>query len=716
MAAETRLTFPVRGMTCAACQSFVEKTLAAQPGVSAAKVNLMLHNATVSFDVESVTAAALIEVVNDAGYEAELPAPGRSIAVEQRERERANQAEYRSLRLRAAVSLSLGVAAMAGMSLAPHSVHVWMNRALAPLALAVMVWAGRRFYVKAWSALRHGTSDMNTLVALGTLSAFLYSLFSSGDVYYEAVIFIVGFVLAGNALESRAKRGTAAALEALAHLQPATALVERDGVELELAVEQLRLGDLLIARPGAALAADGVVVAGASSVDESMLTGESIPVDKAPGDRVVGGTLNGYGVLRYRATGLGSETVLEQVLRLLSDAQTVKAPIERLADRASAVFVPSVIAIAGVTLAVWLGWLGASWPRAFSVAVSVLVIACPCAMGLAVPAAVMVATGRAARLGLLVKSGEALERLERIDTVVFDKTGTLTEGCAEVVAYEAAGDADRTLKLVAAAERGSEHPLAAAIVRFAGPVEARVEGFEALPGQGARARVDGHDVLVGKRTLLEEAGVAVPDGDAHQAQGRTVLCAAIDGSYGALFALADRARESARAAVAGLQTEGLRVLMVTGDQPATARAIARELGIEEVVAGVLPAGKLELLNRLRAEGRRVVMVGDGINDAPALAAADAGIAMAGGTGVAQAASDITLMRPDLGAVGQSLQLARAAVRTMRQNLFWAIFYNAAAIPAAACGLLNPVLASLAMSLSSFSVVANSLRLARRSFR
>ncbi|MGJ5813110.1 heavy metal translocating P-type ATPase [Paludibaculum fermentans] len=712
-AVENKLTFPVRGMTCAACQSFVQKTLQAQPGVRDATVNLMLHNATVEFDPASVSPQSLVDAVNDTGYEAALPVARRSIADEQLERDREAETEYRGLRLRAGVSLGIGAVMMALMPFLHSLPHTAMNAVQMAASLFVMTWAGHRFYRKAWAALRHKTSDMNTLIALGTGSAFLYSAFSPHDVYYEAVVFILALVLVGNTLEARAKRKTAAALQALAKLQPATARVERLGQELDLPVEDLEQGDILIARPGERIAADGVILDGLSSVDESMLTGEPIPVEKTTGDRVIGGTLNKQGLLRYRAGALGAETVLEQVLRLLRDAQGEKAPMQRLADRVSAVFVPVVVLIALCTMAAWYFAAGQTAASSFAAAVAVLIIACPCAMGLAVPAAIMVATGRAAGMGLLFKGGEAIERLDKVDTIVFDKTGTLTEGHPEVVKYEPAVSPD-PLPWIAALEHASEHPLAQALVRYSAGREsaAAVVNFQALPGMGAEGTVEGHPVLIGRRSLLAERGIEVPIEDTEGSQGHTTLWAAVDGRFAARFALADKPRAEAKAVLSELKQMGLRLLMVTGDQEPAARAVAAALGIDEVIAGVLPAGKLEILQRLSAEGRHVAMVGDGINDAPALAAAT-GIAMASGADVAIAAADVTLMREGLSMVPSSLKLARATVRTMRQNLFWALVYNAVSIPVAALGLLNPVLASAAMSLSSVSVLTNSLRLTRR---
>jgi Cu+-exporting ATPase len=702
---QARITFPVRGMTCAACQAHVQKTLASLPGVEAASVNLMLHNATVVYDARALSPADLVAAVNGCGYEAELPPPARSIAEEQRRHDAEEEAEYRRLRLRAAVALACGAAAMASMPW-HHQRAAWL--ALAALSLVVMLWAGRRFYVKAWAALRHGTADMNTLVALGTGAAFFYSLAHPHEPYFESVIFIIAFVLTGNALEARARRKTSEALSALARLEPETARVLRGDEEVEVPVAELHAGDLVVARPGERIAADGVVVEGTSSVDESMLTGEPLPVEKGPGARLAGGTLNVDGRLVYRAVAVGGETELERILRLLRDAQASKAPIQRLADRVAAVFVPAVVAVAALS---WL--LTGSFPAA----IAVLVVACPCAMGLAVPAAVMAATGRAARLGILFRHGEALERLAKIDTVVFDKTGTLTEGRPEVRAFLPAAGADpqETLRLAAAVEAASEHPLARAVVRYAGQAMIPAAGFRALPGRGAEGVVEGRRVVIGKRNYVAETGAALPEPEP-RAAGETELYVAIDGAFAGLFLIRDTLRADAPQAVAELRRMGLRVWMLTGDSEAAARAIAAEAGIDDVAAGLLPEGKLDFIGRLRRQGARVAMTGDGINDAPALAAADAGIALASGTDAATASADVTLVRPELTLVPLALRLARAGIRIMRQNLFWAFVYNVVMIPVAAAGRLDPVLAAAAMSLSSVSVVANSLRLSRLRLR
>jgi Cu+-exporting ATPase len=770
-----RMTFPVTGMTCAACQSFVQRALEKQPGVEAAAVNLMLNNATVTYRPGAVTPEALVEAVRETGYGAELPRPDESLLEEQEQRDRELEGEYKSLRTKALVSLIAGAIAMAlsmplmmaghrpaGSRIADPLLH-WSMETLDPtlrsampwlyafnpaalsyallfLTIAIMTWAGRHFYVKAWSATKHKTADMNTLIALGTGAAFLFSAAATimpgfflahgvaPDVYYEAVILIVALVLAGNTLESRAKGQTAAALRKLVQLQPKTARIIHGGIELDIPVAQLQPGDIIQVRPGERIAADGVVLSGTSSVDESMLTGESLPVDKAAGDRVVGGSINKSGALHYKATTLGAESTLSQIVRLLRDAQGSRAPIQEMADRISRVFVPTVVGLAALTFLLWL-FLAQDAPvvRAFAAAVTVLIIACPCAMGLAVPTAVMVATGRGASHGILIKGGEALQRLESVNTIVLDKTGTITEGRPSVTDVKLMPDtAGDFLKLVGSLEKSSEHPLAEAVVRHAAGLGIPLldaENFEAKPGRGAIGVVDGHSLAVGNAALMNEWSIPTEPlqraAEQYASEGKTPLFAAMDGKLAGLIAVADIVKPTSREAVRSLRGQGLNVVMLTGDNQRTAKALAAQVGIEDVIAGVFPAGKVDAIRQLQEQGRVVAMVGDGINDAPALARADVGIAMSSGADVAIEAGDVTLMRNDLRGIAGSIALSHRTMRTMRQNLFWAFIYNVVGIPIAAGALyplfgilLSPVLASAAMALSSLTVVSNSLRLRR----
>jgi Cu+-exporting ATPase len=737
----------------------------------------------VQFDPAKTTPAALVDVIRDTGYDAEVPAPaGTAVPSAAQARasedadERAHEEEFRGLRLRAIVSSMAGAIAMvASMPLMEASAHAvgehavsadpfmrWTMATLSPwlrqglpwlyamdvrllnltllgLSLFVMAWAGRQFYARAWASVRHRTADMNTLVAVGTGAAFLFSVVTTfvpqlfiqrgvaPDVYYEAVIFILALLLIGRTLEARAKRQTSAALRALLKLQPQTARLVRDGVAEEIPIEQVRRGDIISVRPGERIPVDGEIRDGRSAIDESMLTGESMPVPKHPGDRVMGGTLNTTGAFQFAATTLGADSTLARIVQLMRSAQHARAPIQQLADRISAVFVPIVIALAIATFAVWVlvGPQGA-WVHAFAAAVSVLIIACPCAMGLAVPTAVMVATGRGAQAGLLIKGGEALQRAGNITSVLLDKTGTITEGKPSVtdvvLAASSEFDEAEALRLIASLESVSEHPLAAAIVteaRTRGLQLVRPSTFESITGRGTVGEVEGHRVAVGNAALVQPGDVQAAAADRFAREGKTAVFAAIDGRAIAVIAIADRIKPSASAAVAQLRGLGLDVAMVTGDQVATAQAIAAQAGITQVVAGVLPEGKLDEIRRRQGRGEVVAMVGDGINDAPALAQADVGIAIGAGTDVAVEASDVTLMRDDLSAVAAAIRLSRQTMRTMRQNLFWAFVYNVIGIPIAAGVLypafgilLSPILASAAMAFSSVSVVTNSLRLRR----
>ena len=765
-----KVTLPVEGMTCAACQANVQRALTATPGVTQAAVNLMMHEATVHYDPTATDPERLVAAINDTGYVSHLPST-TSATADDDAREQAQAREYAALRLKAVVSLALGAVAMLAsmplMSGGPHGSHAsdplnaWTMRILdPPLRLAapwlyaippaaltfallaattlVMAWAGRHFYVRAWKGLRHRSADMNTLIAIGTGAAFLYSvaatvaprLFTAEgtrpDVYYEAVMLIIALVLLGNAMEARAKTTTTRALRQLAKLQPSTARVRRGGEELDLPIAEVRSGDVVIVRPGERVPVDGIVTSGSGAVDESMLTGESMPVEKKPGDRVIGATINTSGALDVEATSIGASSVLARIVTLMKEAQGSQAPIQRLADRISAVFVPAVVSIAIATFALWM--IVPSEPSiapALTAAVAVLIIACPCAMGLAVPTAVMVASGRGAAAGVLIKGGEPLERLADVDTVVFDKTGTLTQGTPQVVDVRlVAGEREQVLGLVAAVEARSEHPLAKAIVAFVTPPNGSlhsVSEFTAIAGRGIVANVDNHRIEVGTQRMLEESNIdtaAVHDVLTDWTnQGRTVVIAAIDGQVAAALAIADALRPEAPAVVASLRRRGLRAVMLSGDRRATAETIAKQVGIDDVIAEVLPDGKVEAIKSLQREGRRVAMVGDGLNDAPALAQAEVGMAMASGTDIAAEAASVTLMRNDLASVEHAIVLARKTMTTMKQNLFWAFIYNVVGIPIAAGVLypafgvlLSPIVASAAMAFSSVSVVSNSLRL------
>ncbi len=776
----SKVTIPVSGMTCASCQAGVQKSLQRQPGVVDASVNLMMGNAAVTYDPAVTRPEALVEAIRETGYGAELPAAERTAFEEQEARDKAQAEEFHELRLKAVASGIAGLTAMmismplmAPVGGHPHGGPVadpfmrWAMESMSPaleralpwlyridprmlsytllvLTAGIMAWAGRHFYARAWSSFRHHSADMNTLIAVGSGAAFLYSVLATvvpgfflrrglqPDVYYEAVVIIIALILAGNALEARAKSRTSAALRGLISLQPKTARVLRDTEEIDIPVEEVRSGDAIGVRPGERVPVDGEVLSGSSAVDESMLTGESMPVEKGPGDRVIGGTINRTGAFRYRATTLGSESMLARIVQLMREAQGSRAPIQRLADRISAVFVPVVLQIAIVTFVVWfVATDSAPAVRAFAAAVAVLIIACPCAMGLAVPTAVMVATGRGAELGALIKGGEALQRAGDITHVVLDKTGTVTEGRPTVTDVVTFDDrkSEELLRLVASLEASSEHPLADAIVRHArdlGLPLVQAGEFQSVTGRGAMGMVDGAALAVGNERLMADYAVPVEplqaDAERLTAQGKTPVYVAIDGKLAGLLAVADPIRSTSKEAIARLKRMGLHVVLLTGDHRRTAEAIASQAGIDRVVAGVLPEGKVEEIRRLQQEGAVVAMVGDGINDAPALAQADVGIAIGSGTDIAIEASDVTLMRGDLGGVADAIALSRRTMRTMKQNLFWAFIYNVVGIPIAAGALypvfgllLSPILASAAMAFSSVSVVANSLRLRRARF-
>ena len=735
----------ITGMTCASCVVSVESALRSVPGVSAADVNLATERATVRLDPTG-DMAQLVHAVERAGYGAlPIPSDDRERA-EHAEAERALRRHYVSeLRRRLVVAAVLAIATMA-LSMGDLVVPAlrdaaWRPYAMFLLATPVQLWAAAPFYRAAWSAARHRTTNMNTLIVVGTTAAYVTSVaatFVPGlfvaagldpmqNLYYETATAIVALILAGRFLEARARARTGDAIQALLALGAKTARVRRPGgVEEDIPIGSLQQGDVIVVRPGETIAADGIVLAGASAVDESMVTGESLPVDKAAGDDVTGGTLNRSGALRVRATKVGGDSLLASIVRLVEDAQGSKPPIQRLVDRIASVFVPIVLAIAFVTFVAWLALAPApSFGPALRAAIAVLIIACPCALGLATPTALTVGIARGAGRGILIRDAEALERARSVDVVAFDKTGTLTVGRPELVDFLACADfgEDEAIRLAAGAERSSEHPLGGALVEAARakglaiPEPAR---FESLPGAGVHATVDGHDIWIGNVELARGHGFSdVPEATVarHEAAGRTALVMTVDGKPGAIFAVADTPKASAREAVRALRARGLRTLLVSGDTQRTATAIARELGIDAVFAQVLPEAKAAKIEELQHQGKRVAMVGDGVNDAPALARADLGIAIGSGTDVAIASAGVVLVGGDPRGVPRALRLSRATVNAIRQNLFWAFVYNVLLIPVAAGALypltgwlLSPVLAAGAMALSSVTVVTNSLRL------
>jgi Cu+-exporting ATPase len=718
----------ITGMTCASCANRIERKLNKLDGVQAT-VNYATEAATVRFDPARVDTDRLLATVSAAGYSATLPVPPAE--------EPAPDADPDvDLRRRLLVSAALALPVVALSMVPALQFENWQWLALT-LASPVAVWGAWPFHRAAVLNARHGASTMDTLVSLGIAAAYLWSLWAlflgdagmpgmrmsfsllaqqgSGhdEMYLETAAAVTVFLLAGRYAEARAKRRSGAALEALLALGAKNATVLRDGREVPVPIDQLRVGDQFVVRPGEKVATDGVVVSGRSAVDLSMLTGESVPVEVAAGDRVTGATLNVGGRLVVAADRIGSETTLAQLGRLVTQAQSGKAPVQRLADRVSAVFVPVVLAIAVVTLAGWLLATGDA-TAAFTAAVAVLVIACPCALGLATPTALLVGTGRGAQLGVLIKGPEVLESTRTVDTVVLDKTGTVTTGSMSLL--EVAGHPD-TLRLAAAVEAGSEHPIARAIVAAAGTPLAPVDDFVSRPGQGVSGRVDGHDVVIGGRGELppvsgELAGVV----RAAEAAGRTAVQVAWDGEVCGVLVVADTVKPSSAGAIRRLRALGLAPVLVTGDNAGAAAAVARAVGLDpdrgEMVAGVLPAGKVDVVARLQAQGRVVAMVGDGVNDAPALARADLGLAMGSGTDVAIEAGDLTLVRADLDAAVDAIRLSRRTLAVIKGNLFWAFAYNVALVPLAALGYLNPLLAGLAMAASSVLVVTNSLRLRR----
>ncbi len=730
----------IGGMTCAACAARIEKKLNRMDGVTAT-VNYATERASVTVDGD-VTARDLIATVERTGYTAALPPPPRAAGDPAERAQPADELSAARTRLWVSSVLTVPVILLAMVPAVQFTHWQWLSLTL---AAPVVVHGGWPFHRAAWTNLRHGAATMDTLVSLGTLAAFGWSLWAlflgtagtpgmthpftlditrtdgTGAIYLEAAAGVTTFILAGRYFEARSKRRAGAALRALLELGAKDVAVLRDGTEVRIPLTGLTVGDRFVVRPGEKIATDGVVEDGTSAVDAGMLTGESVPVEVRPGTAVTGATVNAGGRLIVRATRIGADTQLAQMASLVEQAQTGKAAVQRLADRISGVFVPVVIALAVGTLGWWLG-SGAGWTAAFTAAVAVLIIACPCALGLATPTALLVGTGRGAQLGILIKGPEVLESTRRVDTVVLDKTGTVTTGRMTLVdVLPAAGqDRDELLRLAGAVEAASEHPVAQAVARGATDTVGAlppVADFGNTDGLGVHGTVEGHTVHVGRPALLEQAGFTLPAAvteavTAAQAAGRTAVVVGWDAAARGVLAVADVVKPTSRDAVAALRRLGLTPVLLTGDNATVARAVADEVGIDEVIAEVLPADKVDVVKRLQADGKAVAMVGDGVNDAAALAQADLGLAMGTGTDVAIEASDLTLVRDDLMAAVDAIRLSRHTLRIIKSNLFWAFAYNVAALPLAAAGLLNPMIAGATMALSSVFVVVNSLRLRR----
>ncbi len=744
-----RLILPIRGMSCASCASRIEKKVAGLDGVRQVGVNFGVEQASIDYDSDMVSPAGIHEVIEKLGFE--VPANEESKAEQIETEDKHHDREINIIRRRFIFSAFVAVVIMSGgMELGrdffPGEGSTKHNLLLLILATPVQFWAGWIFYRGTWTGIRHGYSDMNTLIAVGTSAAYLYSAFTTifprffqgmGNeraVYFDSSVMIIALVLMGRLLEARAKSNASSAIRKLIGLQPKTARVERNNTEIDIPITEVVAGDTVMVRPGEKIPVDGIIINGSSSVDESMISGESIPVDKNPGESVVGGSINKSGFFKMRATRLGKDSVLSQIISLVEEAQGSKAPVQRMADRVAGVFVPVVMGIATLS---FLGWwiFGESMnlptsPFVFAlmIFISVMIIACPCALGLATPAAIMVGTGKGAESGILIKGGEVLELVGKLDTVLFDKTGTLTEGTPEVndVVLETDSEfsVDHLLLFAASLEKGSEHPLAEAVVSEAKRRNLKLEeisSFKALPGFGVSATLNHQEMILGNARLMNENGVDIgawPERlEGHALQGKTSMILAVSKKVVGVITTADTVRPHAREAVERLRGLGLEVGMITGDNRHTAQAIAHQLDIQTVLSEVLPGDKANEVEKLKAKGHLVAMVGDGINDAPALARADLGIAVGSGTDVAMEASDITLMTSDLRAVADAIELSKRTMTKIKQNLFWAFFYNCVGIPIAA-GLLypvfgillKPVYAAMAMAFSSVSVVGNSLLL------
>ncbi len=718
-----KVDFKITGMSCAACANRIEKGLSQLPGVYKVGVNFAAEKASVEYDPGEVTGQQLKSTVEKLGYTAQDMAETGAADREKAARE----GEIRRQKLWLVVSAGLSLPLLAMMIMRFLGMGVMMNPYLElALATPVQFGAGWQFYRGAFMALRNGSANMDVLVALGTSAAYLYSLFNiiTGveHLYFEVSGILITLIILGKLLEAVAKGRTSEAIKKLMGMQAKTARVVRNGQEADIPIEEVAVGDIIAVRPGEKIPVDGEITEGTSTVDEAMLTGESIPVDKKVGDEVVGATINKFGTFKFRATKVGKDTALAQIIRIVEEAQGSKAPIQRFADVVSGYFVPAVVALAVLTFMGWYFLLDpGNFPRALINFTAVLVIACPCALGLATPTSIMVGTGKGAENGILIKGAEHLENAHRLTTIVLDKTGTITKGEPEVTDIVALAGQQETelLQIAVRAEKNSEHPLGQAVVKYGqskGMAATDPDSFAAIPGHGVEATVEGRKVMVGTRKLMRENGIAI-DGvisrvEELEQQGKTVMFMAVDGKASGLIAVADTVKEHSREAVAELQQMGIEVWMITGDNERTAKAIAGQVGVKNVMAEVLPEHKADKVESLKREGKTVAMVGDGINDAPALATADVGFAIGTGTDVAIEAADITLMRGDLRGIVAAIKLSRVTMRNIKQNLFWALIYNALGIPIAASGFLSPVLAGAAMAFSSVSVVSNALRLKR----
>lgn len=725
---ENKTTINIEGMSCAACSAKIDKALNSEEGVIEAAVNLTTEKATVSFDNTKMRASELVEIINSLGYTASINKDDTTDEDRQRK-----QKEIKRLRIELIASIILSSPLLLSMvfMLTGIDFHLFHNEYFQlAVATPVQFVIGFKFYKNAYYALKSKSANMDVLIAMGTSAAYFYSLYNvffqkvpqgtMKELYFESAVVIITLILLGKYFEAIAKGKTSDAIKKLFGLQAKTARIISDGEEKDIPIEEVQVGDIIIVRPGEKIPVDGVIIEGDSSIDESMLTGESIPVDKKTGDSVVGASINKLGAFKFKATKIGKDTVLSQIIKMVEDAQGSKAPIQKIADKVSGIFVPVVVAVAIVTFFVW--YLALLNPTSgFNSMVAVLVIACPCALGLATPTAIMVGTGKGAENGILIKGGEHLERAYKIDTVVLDKTGTITKGKPEltdIISVSNMSDTD-ILRIAASAEKASEHPLAAAIyekgVSEFGNIEDS-ENFEAIPGKGVKAKVEEYNVLIGTRKLMQEQDIkfelGLKDAERLENEGKTAMFISINNIFSGIVAVADTLKPGSKEAVEELTDLGIEVYMLTGDNKATANSIAREVGITNVIAEVLPGDKSNEVDKLKETGKVVAMVGDGINDAPALASADIGIAMGTGTDVAMEAADITLMSGDLKAIPASIRLSKKTMRKIKQNLFWAFFYNTIGIPIAAIGLLNPMIAGAAMAFSSVSVVSNSLSLKR----